>query len=140
MKKILMRRILEINLECQAKPSSTYISKVLIIYKSINEDYRKNLNNSKILLKSFWVHFGTKIDTHLKVALIYFRTLWKWSAILGLNFSAWCWLPRESLLCTLLQFELFFKNYLWKKLWHLQTSGWVFLHPHDVICHMRSPF
>ena len=26
------------------------------------------------------------------VALIYFRTLRKWSAILGLSFSAWCWL------------------------------------------------
>ena len=34
----------------------------------------------------------------------------------------------------------FFKNYYWKKLWHLQTSGQVSLHPHDVICHMRSPF
>ena len=34
----------------------------------------------------------------------------------------------------------FFKNYYWKKLWHLQTSGRVSLHPHDVICHMRSPF
>ena len=29
-----------------------------------------------------------------KVALIYFHTLQKWSAILGLNFSVWCWLPR----------------------------------------------
>ena len=32
------------------------------------------------------------------VALIYFCTLRKWSAILGLSFSAWCWFPRESLL------------------------------------------
>ena len=30
------------------------------------------------------------------VALIYFCTLRKWSAILGLSFSAWCWLPRRS--------------------------------------------
>ena len=34
----------------------------------------------------------------------------------------------------------FFKNYLWKKLWHPQTSGWVSLYSHDVICHMSSPF
>ena len=34
----------------------------------------------------------------LMVALIYFRTFFKWSAIFGLNFSAWCWLPREFLL------------------------------------------
>ena len=39
-----------------------------------------------------WLHTCTK------VALIYFRTLRKWSAILGISFSAWCWLPRESLL------------------------------------------
>ena len=30
------------------------------------------------------------------VALIYFRTLWKWSAIIRLSFSAWCWLPRHA--------------------------------------------
>ena len=31
------------------------------------------------------------------VALIYFRTLRKGSAILGLSFSAWCWLPSMRL-------------------------------------------
>ena len=30
------------------------------------------------------------------VALIYFRTLRKWSAIFGLSFSVWCWLPRRA--------------------------------------------
>ena len=30
------------------------------------------------------------------VALIYFRTLRKWSAIFGQSFSAWCWLPRRA--------------------------------------------
>ena len=34
----------------------------------------------------------------------------------------------------------FLKKHLWKKLWYLQTSGWVSLHPHDVISHMSSPF
>ena len=45
--------------------------------------------------------------------------------------------PCNTLCCNS---NYFFKNYLWKKLWRPQTSGWISGHSHDVICHMRSPF
>ena len=78
---------------------------------------RKKMNKLKIfftvifiqksnLLHFFLAKFLVKLHCgaiggyalYFKVALIYFRTSRKWSAILGLSFSEWCWLPRESLL------------------------------------------
>ena len=53
------------------------------------------------LFDAFWmqsVHFkntNRKPPSLTLVVLIYFRTLRKWSAILGHSFSAWCWLPRN---------------------------------------------
>ena len=40
--------------------------------------------------------YTIKVWSVKMVSLIYFCTLRKWSAILGLHFSVWCWLPRRA--------------------------------------------